>query len=95
MEIISARAVDWGDSVFRVVAETEDGARYEHPAAFDGSDGGERAEVFAARVQNAGAINSLLWMEFEPVYGSKAYHRQGVEISRWADERREAAYGEP
>lgn len=74
----------------RVVAEDEDGSRYEHRYAAVTRNGYtlsdlsvDRLEALAAYLNKAHPVlDEDLWHEIDPAYGSMAYQREGTEAER-------------
>ena len=73
---------------YQVHLVSDSGRRWEHEHNFDTA---QDAEKLAARVNAAleagRKIRRKHWLEIDPVYGSDAYDRQGIELDRWMQER--------
>ena len=73
---------------YQVHLVSDSGRRWEHDHNFNTA---EDAEKLAAKVNAALEAGRKLrrkhWLEIDPVYGSDAYDRQGVELDRWMEER--------
>ena len=92
-KIIEASAVDIdGNGFYSVVAEAKDGQRF--ILGGYGHKNADRVARLAAKVQAGGSINSDLWIDHYPRYGSEAYEFEAREASFYADGIRFGVIGE-
>jgi hypothetical protein len=63
---------EWGHRFF-VIAEFPNGRRMKHPYLFKSE---KDAGILAKKVQERGEITPKHWVEFYPVYGSSAWHKE-------------------